>query len=686
MILLDDNSLSRQFALETGAPQGNAPSPLQYNFCEQIALIKIELDPRIASVYNHMLAPRIGDLFPVAGAPDLLERPDPAPRPGPVPAPVPLREPVQARVHDPFALESNRETDKVESFADDKTATFRATGEGLAAICEILENFASFSGLRCNMEKSAIMYVGDNGPPPPFLAEFEFSIVDNFKLLGIDINKNNENLSNCHTVTILRLTRIINFWERFYLSLPGRINIAKTLLLSQINYLGCIITPDPGQMRTMKNLIEGFIVGRLNIAKDRICRPSNLGGLGMIDVEDFISAQQVVWVKRAAISLRDNWRVDMNKITHGNVYTLSGDNFGHADFPIFVYIAESLRKFLSAYGEKNDNFSKMYLANNPLIKRGRNDNRLINSQFFSANRPLISAFSLNSIRIDQIATRGHLFSLDVMVANTGIEFSLASYLRLQEAFFSTRHIFAPARLSDGTATLINNFLKQFKKGSKPIRNILLGKKISKIVINDLPNVKSLGRLSTINNMNDEVLKRCLSFWNFYYLPMKIREFSFKFFNNSLGLNNRLAHFVPGRENGCTFCSNANMNPVPVENFMHLFYECNTVKRLRTTFENEFLPELQFNNLQEKIKFWIFGVSPTSGDNSNYFMLTLTQVFLYSIWQFKLQKRTPVRMPFEMEFFSNMSRIVKSSFLVRNSMTLINVTICRNWEILQHRRG
>ena len=273
-----------------------------------------------------------------------------------------------------------------------------------------------------------------------------------------------------------------------------------------------------------------------------------------------------------------------------------------------------------------------------------------------------------------------------MVANTGIEFSLASYLRLQEAFFSTRHIFAPARPSDGTATLVNNFLKQFKKGSKPIRNILLGKKICKIVINDLPNVKSLGRLSTINNLNDEVLKRCLSFWSFYYLPMKIREFSFKFFNNSLGLNNRLAHFVPGRENGCTFCSNVNMNPVPVENFMHLFYECNTVKRLRTTFENEFLPELQFNNLQEKIKFWIFGVSPTSGDNSNYFMLTLTQVFLYSIWQFKLQKRTPVRMLFEMEFFSNMSRIVKSSFLVRNSMTLINVTICRNWEILQHRRG
>ena len=56
-IMFDDGSLSRQFSLETGAPQGNSPSPLQYNLCEQIAILKIELDPRIASVYNHMLIP-----------------------------------------------------------------------------------------------------------------------------------------------------------------------------------------------------------------------------------------------------------------------------------------------------------------------------------------------------------------------------------------------------------------------------------------------------------------------------------------------------------------------------------------------------------------------------------------------------------------------------------------------------
>ena len=101
----------------------------------------------------------------------------------------------------------------------------------MIAVQEILDNFAGFSGLRCNTEKSAIMYVGDDGPPPPFLAEFNFKVVDKIKLLGISINRNIENLGNCHTSTILNITRIINFWDRFYLSLPGRINIAKTLLL-----------------------------------------------------------------------------------------------------------------------------------------------------------------------------------------------------------------------------------------------------------------------------------------------------------------------------------------------------------------------------------------------------------------------------------------------------------------------
>ena len=144
--------------MENGAPQGNSPSPLQYNFCEQIAILNLELDPRIASIYNHHLIPRY-HVPPILG-PDVLPQArvlDPVP----IPVPALVRRPAQpieflpgvANIDinainlpllpdDPFALESNRETDKVESFADDKTVIFLATEAGLsAAIREILNQF-----------------------------------------------------------------------------------------------------------------------------------------------------------------------------------------------------------------------------------------------------------------------------------------------------------------------------------------------------------------------------------------------------------------------------------------------------------------------------------------------------------------------------------------------------------------
>jgi hypothetical protein len=64
-IIFEDGTISENFELETGRPQGNGPSLLQYNMGEEILLLKIELDPVIASVFQHALAPRFNmDLVP----------------------------------------------------------------------------------------------------------------------------------------------------------------------------------------------------------------------------------------------------------------------------------------------------------------------------------------------------------------------------------------------------------------------------------------------------------------------------------------------------------------------------------------------------------------------------------------------------------------------------------------------
>ena len=123
-----------------------------------------------------------------------------------------------------------------------------------------------------------------------------FRIADSITILGMNLKSDLSNLSDSHSVAILRIRKIINFWQRFNLSLPGRIGIVKNLLLSQINYTGCFIMPTPEQIRTMSSLIENFTVGRLNISKNRYYLPKSVGGLGLIKIDEFLIAQQVTWL------------------------------------------------------------------------------------------------------------------------------------------------------------------------------------------------------------------------------------------------------------------------------------------------------------------------------------------------------------------------------------------------------
>ena len=79
--------------------------------------------------------------------------------------------------------------------------------------------------------------------------------------------------------------------------------------------------------------------------------------------------------------------------------------------------------------------------------------------------------------------------------------------------------------------------------------------------------------------------------------MNIREFSFKFFNNSLGLNQRLARYVGGRGEECTFCSIANKGPNVPETFIHFFFDVKLLTQVSWRWRNTCLNHLsdEINN-------------------------------------------------------------------------------------------
>jgi hypothetical protein len=67
-----------------------------------------------------------------------------------------------------------------------------------------------------------------------------------------------------------KMRNIVRFWERFRLSLPGRINVAKSLLLSQISYYGSIIPVRNETVSELQSIMNNFISGKMRLSGKQI--------------------------------------------------------------------------------------------------------------------------------------------------------------------------------------------------------------------------------------------------------------------------------------------------------------------------------------------------------------------------------------------------------------------------------
>ena len=84
--------------------------------------------------------------------------------------------------------------------------------------------------------------------------------------------------------------------SHFNLSVPGRINVAKSMLYSQTNYLGSFLPFDTEQLKKFSFPIEKFVDGNLRISKERIFTEVKNGGLGLTKIVDFLNCQKCGWL------------------------------------------------------------------------------------------------------------------------------------------------------------------------------------------------------------------------------------------------------------------------------------------------------------------------------------------------------------------------------------------------------
>ena len=231
-----------------------------------------------------------------------------------------------------------------------------------------------------------------------------------------------------------------------------------------------------------------------------------------------------------------------------------------------------------------------------------------------------------------------------------------------------------------------NFFRSFKKGSKSIRSIITAKRFSKIDPTKINCMVTFSGLIGCPMPEADSIKRCLSLWGLNFLSNTQREFCFKFYNNSLGLNCRVANFVPNHSNECTFCISGNLPHPSSETFSHLFIECTQLQCIINHFCDNLLQELELTTMERKKSFLFFGITPIHGKNDNTLLQVIACTFMYTIWHFKLSKRCPMTGPFFMKFYALLFDVFSASKKMLYMKNNLDLTICRNWDTLQHRRG
>ena len=94
-------------------------------------------------------------------------------------------------------------------------------------------------------------------------------------------------------------------------------------------------------------------------------------------------------------------------------------------------------------------------------------------------------------------------------------------------------------------------------------------------------------------LNQERENAYFNVWNSSFLPISIRDFSFKLLNSKLYLNGQISH-LPNQDNPglCTFC--VLTNNVHRETYEHFFINCQTVCNIMGNYFQLFLRNKSFN--------------------------------------------------------------------------------------------
>ena len=198
---------------------------------------------------------------------------------------------------------------KISQLADD-TTLFLKSKKDLTKALNIIEIFGSLSGLVLNREKSYGFQLGKNCDIPDDFERIRWNS-KSIKTLGIIFNKNKtEMLTQNWDLRIEKIKSIIKSWSGRQLTMIGKIQVIKSLLIPQITYLYSAIPMPKKYVNTVNKIIYKFLWDGKSekIKRDILSNSFQNGGLNMINLDMHIKTVLIKWIPKLTNNISAAWK------------------------------------------------------------------------------------------------------------------------------------------------------------------------------------------------------------------------------------------------------------------------------------------------------------------------------------------------------------------------------------------
>ena len=297
-------------------------------------------------------------------------------------------------------LPGNVEGEMVETklcmFADD-TQLFNKNDESVKKSFEILETYEKASGSRVNYKKTKGLRIGISKHRKSKFTKIDW-IKGSVKTLGIMHGYNIQDEEIWKSI-IEKIKNCIQVWKTRNLTYTGKSLIVKNLLLSLCGYEAEMRGIPEKFEKEICSLIWEFIWGgKTDLVERLVCYlPTDLGGLGMINLKSFFESKQIKLIYRIIHEPLQSWNAigkywlrKLDNVFNDNFFSCrcTDINARHLNkLPVFY------RKALIAWSKFYGKLQSTSTANEILKQR-----LFCNKNITFQNKPLMFTSFLNQYR------------------------------------------------------------------------------------------------------------------------------------------------------------------------------------------------------------------------------------------------------------------------------------------------